>query len=578
MSHSGYVRSVSRLRPHLPSILVLLGVALAVLWPAVIAGGGAIPGNPQSDAYEHLHGYAWVARSLRQGEFPWVANDFGLPDGGVLWFPDLLGALLTLPVNLLFGAPAAYTVGLVMQVWAALLGGYALGLRVSAERAPALLAAVIFGASPFVLGLVHSGVSEYLHLVAFPLLWVSGGRAMKEGGRAMVPAILAWAWLGWANAYYALFGAFILPLAWFSQRDVSLVSAMRRYVGIALGAAVLTLPVLLAIRTSVAAPDALLREDSAPGWDWVFLPANDLAGFFVGGDHLFPDFRSGGNFGIRHVTYLGWVAILCALPAWRRWWRPALLAGVLALGPSLHWRGQPVRVAGQVVPLPAALLYVPGSPFRAVHHPYRLTVLPMLVLAAAAADSTRRRPKLALAAAAFVLAETFVVSPGPWPIETASLSGVARLSGAGGVWDLPVDFRQSDRRWMGLQAVHGRPIPYTINVFLPASWRENALYQATMACYEHPEKHTVARDARPPLAVWLLHDSPQTLSEGIEQVRGWGIGFVVLHGDAMKPKELRCLARLMAETGAAEVPQADPELRAFELPTSILGQGGSAPP
>jgi hypothetical protein len=229
-----------------------------------------------------------------------------------------------------------------------------------------------------------------------------------------------------------------------------------------------------------------------------------------------------------------------------------------------------VRVAGQFVPLPAAILYLPGSPFRAVHHPYRLTVLPMLVLAAAAADATRRRPRWAWGVAAGVLAESFVVSPGPWPVPTAPLTGLARLTAPGGVWDLPADFRAGNRRWMGLQAVHGRTIPYTINVFLPAAWRGNALYQGTLDCYEHADHHTVARDARPPLGVWLLHDSPQTEAEGIRQVVGWGIRFVVLHGDALKPKELRCLATHLAGLGAAEVPQADAQLRVFDL--------GSAPP
>ncbi len=552
------------LRAHLAPAALLLLVAALLVGPALLEPGSVVPGHPQGDTYEHLHGYAWVARRLAAGALPWEAVDFGLPEGGVLWFPDLLGALLVLPVSLVAGAPIAYTLGVWLQVFAGLLGGYALGVRFGGGRATGLLAAAIFGGSPFVMGLLHSGVSEYLHLGAFPLLWLASERAFGRGGRAVALAGLAWAWLGWANVYYALFGAFVPLLAWLTAPGVPLGTALRRYVGMAALAGVCLLPVALAIQASLQSPGAMLREESAPGWSWVFLPANDLAAFVVPGDQLFPDFRDGGNFGIRHVTYLGFVALLCAAPAWRRWWKPLCLAGLLALGPSLHWRGQPVRLGEQFVPLPAALLWLPGSPFNAVHHPYRLTVLPMLVLAAAAADALRRRPALALAAAAAVLGETLLVSPGAGPTPTASLAGVAELPEAGGVLDLPPDFRSDNRRWMGLQAVHGHPIAYTINVFLPAPFRANRLYQSAMGCLAQAGRHTIARDARPPLGVWLRKDSVQTVPEGVAELRGWGFRYVVLHGDVLADKELACLHALLAEGGATELP-GRPGLPVFDV-------------
>ena len=552
---------MSRTRIHQPALALFAVLSALLLLPMGAAGG--IPGHPQSDAYEHLHGYAWVSRSIESGQLPWENTTFGLPVPGVLWFPDTLGALLTLPISLLGGAPLAYTFAVFGQIWFAGFCGYLLGFHVSESRAAGVFAGVAFGVSPFVLGLVHSGVSEYLHLAAFPLLWLATDRAFSQGGKALVPAALVWAWLGWANAYYAMFGAFVPILVGLSRPDVTLGVLVRRAAAIAGLAGVLILPAALIINASLSASDAVLRQDSAPGWNWVFLPANDLAGFVWPGDHLFPDFGDRGNFGIRHVHYLGWVALLLAALAWRRWWRPLLLAGVVALGPSLHWRGQPVRVAGQVVPLPAALLYFPGSPFRAVHHPYRLVVLPLLVMAAAAADALRRRPRLALAAASLALGETLLASPGRWPVSWAPLTGVPELPGAGGVWDFPADFRALNRKWMGLQAVHGRPIPYTINVFLPAPWRTNSLYQSAMGCLERPDQATVSRDGWPPLAAWLVHDSTATLEEGITEVRGWGLRYVVVHLDALRPDEAACIAALLSE--AAPVPQADANLQVFDL-------------
>lgn len=558
-------RLVASFRPHLPALALFAVVAGLLLFPALASLGSAIPGHPQSDAYEHLQGYWWVADSLRHGEFPWRTAAFGVPSEGVLWFPDTLGALLGLPITLLAGAPLAYSLAVFIQVWAASFAAYLLGFCTSRSRAAGVFSGVVFGASPFVLGLVHSGVSEYLHLAAFPALWIAGERALDRGGRWVFVAAIAWAWLGWANAYYAMFAAFVLPLVWLAGVEVGWRVAFRRMAMVAGIAAVLILPVALVIRESISASNAVLREESAPGWSWVYLPANDLASFVFPGDQLFPDFRDNGNFGIRHVSYLGWVALVAAAFVWRRWWRPLLLAGVLALGPSLHWRGQPVKVGGHFVPLPAALLYLPGSPFRAVHHPYRLTVLPLLVLAAAAADALRRRPGVALSAASLALGETLLVSPGHWPIDTASLAGVATLPEAGGVWDLPSDFRALNRRWMGLQAVHGRPIPYTINVFLPAPWRGNQAYQTVMECLDHAAHATIARDARPPLGVWLLHDSPQTLEQGIAELRGWGIRYVVVHEEVLETREAQCLARRLGEGGAVEVPQGEGSVRGFDL-------------
>ena len=178
-----------------------LGVlAVLLTWPAAATLGSSIPGHPQSDAYEHLHGYWWVVDELRRGELPVRATQFGLPGGGTLWFPDTLGALSWAPLTALAGAGTAYALAVITQVWAAMLAAYAMGVGLGGQRAGGLLAGVIFGASPFALGLVHSGVSEYLHLFPFPLLLLSAIRAMEGRGSRWWP-VLAWGWRGLANGY-----------------------------------------------------------------------------------------------------------------------------------------------------------------------------------------------------------------------------------------------------------------------------------------------------------------------------------------------------------------------------------------
>ena len=46
-------------------------------------------------------------------------------------------------------------------------------------------------------------------------------------------------------------------------------------------------------------------------------------------------------------------------------------------------------------------------------------------------------------------------------------------------------------------------------------------------------------------------------------VRGWGLRYVVVHLDALRPGEAACVAALLS--GAAPVPQADANLPVFDL-------------
>jgi hypothetical protein len=435
-----------------------------------------------------------------------------------------------------------------------MLAAYGLGLARAGTRSGGLLAATIFPGLPFTIGLVHSGVSEYLHLWPFPVLLLAAERALSGSRRAAWVAVGAWAWLGWGNASYAMFGAFVVAMAALEAHAIPWRVRLIRIMSIMGLAALFVLPLAAVIRYSLTASDALLRDESAPGWNWVFLPANDLAGFFAFGDRAFPDFRDRGNFGIVHTTYLGFAALAVAFLGIRRWWRSALLAAVLAVGPSLHLYGRPVRVAGAFVPLPAALLYLPGSPFRYVHHPYRLVILPLLVLAGAAAEGLGRR-RWALAAAGAVVAEGLWASAPRWPLPLASFSGSAEPPEPGGIWDFPPDFREGNRRWVGLQALHQEPIPYTINVFLPDVWRSNALYQTLMGCLDNPELHTISRDGFPPLAAWLRRDSGQTAVEGLSQVRGWGVRWVALHS-VLNERERACAGSVLESAGGEAVPAA----------------------
>ena len=113
-----------RLARHLGPAVLFVALAVLLTWPAVTVLGAAIPGAPTSDAYDHYWGYGWWATSLAQGDLPLRTTVSHWPEGGLLWFVDPLGALLSLPVRALAGPGAAYSIALMLQVWLAMVATY----------------------------------------------------------------------------------------------------------------------------------------------------------------------------------------------------------------------------------------------------------------------------------------------------------------------------------------------------------------------------------------------------------------------------------------------------------------------
>ncbi|HNH45618.1 MAG TPA: hypothetical protein PKY30_01195, partial [Myxococcota bacterium] len=161
------------MRHLLPLLFLALLAVAAVGWPTA----QSLPGHPMSDLYDHAWGYSWFAQQLQAGEWPlWTRQSHG-PDGGVLWFVDPLGALLSLPFQALFPLPVALGILPILQLWLAMAGAYGLGLSEYRRVPAALVVAVVFGLSSYSLSVLHSGTWEYLNLWPFPLfVW-----ALRQG-------------------------------------------------------------------------------------------------------------------------------------------------------------------------------------------------------------------------------------------------------------------------------------------------------------------------------------------------------------------------------------------------------------
>lgn len=524
---------------HAPPLALLAAIAILLTFPAWVDFGAVFPGHPTGDAADHLWGYWWVHHAVTTGANPLHTTLSHWPPGGALWFIDPVGALLALPLQALLPVAAATTVVVTLQIWGGMAAMYAVTARHGTGGA--VLAAVIFGASPYVLSLVHSGTYEYLNLAPIPLFWAAALRAQQAGGRWTGLAALAWLWAMLGAIYYGAFMGLLWGIALLHT------GAWRRALAVPLLAGVLVAPFLWLAWATLHAPDAVVRPETAPGWSQASLPAVDPLTWFRPGDYYFPDNRRTGNFGIVHVSYLGWAALAAA--AWglrseRVLRLPLLLAAVLALGPALAWGGMPVRVGPLPAWLPGALLYAPGSPFAFVHHPFRLIVLPTLFLALAAA----RVPRYAWAFAALALVETIRVSPAPFPVPVADAEAppgyAAALAGTTGVWDFPPGAHVENRRYEVLATVHGAPMPYGVNAWLPASWSGNNFVRGLLACLPDAERRGVSREGTPASRAFFKPVDAARVAPGKAALVRDGYRHLVVHTDDLSTTTLSCVEAL----------------------------------
>lgn len=540
---------------HLPATALLGLLSLIVLAPGLVRGEAV--GHPLSDLADHYWGSWWFGLELLSGRLPLRTTLTHFPDARTLWTVDPVGSLLALPLRPL-GYPAAWNGTLLLQVWMAGVAAYAAAVDLLERRSLGLFVGLLVVASPYLLGLLHSGLAEYAGLT-FPVLYTWALiRSLGADPRGRPP--LRWGWLVsglllvacTAQAFY--YGAFGAVLAGTFALSVDWRARLPRLLAMAGLYTLLAAPPMVLLWQTLKGADAAVGEHNAPGWEQVELPAIDLLTFFVGGDYRFPDTVALGNPGVLQVNYLGWVALLLAVvglvraPAVRRMAGPFGLFALLALGPRLAVAKTLLSVGGISVYLPLALLYFPGSPFQMVHHPYRMVAFLLLPLALLAASALRRWPRWVTGlAAAALLAETVLLSPAPWPLPTTSveppvLPGPALV---GPRLDWPADATDWNRRYLVWQVRHGQPIAYGVNVFLDEGLRRDPLVHKLVYSLDDPLTRAANRDV-PYRGRVLLEPDPG-------QARLYELGFrsVVVHRDGLSATEWpRVRSLLQASYGA----------------------------
>lgn len=484
----------------------LLALAVSVL--VVLPGGPGLPGHPTVDVWTHAWGLHWVATSLAAFELPVETHLLAWPRGGSVTPADPLGGVLLAPVTLLLGAGAGYLAQVVLQLWVAVLGGWAYGHALGGPR-PAALVAVACATAPTFLAEVHNGILEahWLGLVA-----LAAAAAVK--GHRLTPLAVALAAL--ATPYH---GVSALTLA------AAHLVAGRRWglLGATVAAALAAVGLATAgLRAGLNAPVPL--EIKPPGIQDATLRINavDPLAFFRPGDHWTVKLDGVMETDFRRTPYLGWALLLAGLwgAARRRGWLALGVVAVgatLALGPYLWWGRDFYRTAeGHRLALP--LLPVLKLTDGGLDHPLRFLGMSVVALAGLAGlGAGRWAPWLA----GVVLVENLLVAPNVWPLakSPAAIPAVyAALPDDGrAVIDLPAQVGNTMRTgaWLYYQTAHGRPIPYTLKPSARVP-NPNGLLRGWLAL-SAPSAVGPAPDLGPPPA------------EPLVDLARAGFGWVVLH-------------------------------------------------
>ena len=492
--------------------LLWLAVAIVVTWPASLSPATTLIGHPDVDVWNHAWGYWFIPHQISQLSWPFSTELIGVPQGGDLYFIDLLGAVLGAPLCWLFGPAVAYNGVMIARLAAAGLAGQALAESVLGRGPHTMVAGTGLVTLPFLLSEMSNGISEVIaiHWIVW-VLW-AGWTVIQA------PTKAHWIRLGIlggmatiASFYYGLVSAMVLAVLYLAVHGRRVLGVLRdgaRTASIGLGTWVLvSLPAWLAFQWTLNSENALIVRPKAFSAGWILdHNAVDPRTYVMPGDFQSVDLTQYGEAFV-HTAYLRWTIIgfavwgLIRRASLRPWGVAALVSLVMGLGPMLFW-GDWVEVAGRRVSLPFYWAQVLG-PDVAITHPLRLSIGGQIitVLLAAGGVAAVGRAILAPAVALAVALESLLVAPAPWPVPTADArvpQAYTDANIAGPVLDLPgsVGKTMATSRYFWFQTAHERPIPYTPNVRMDScrdldvqsAFTDPALRRDAHTVVEHPSR------------------------------------------------------------------------------------------
>ncbi len=440
-------------RRALAPLLALQSALLAVLasWPTLPRLATAAVGSPDTDTPKHLWTLWWMRRELWDGVPGLSTTWVNFPEGMELFPISPLDGLLTaaLPFEpvLASNVLALFHLAL-LGLCAGWLGEEVVGTRLGAHVAGALAQGAAF--TGFAL---EVGVGELRLAWWIPLGLACLVRARRTGARRWFVALgVALAGATLSCFYHGLFLA-TATAVWALATLELRAALLRNYALAAALSLVLVLPVVRAFSATYDDDAHALLPGAAVSVEELFLPAaDDAARRYEGGRYL----------GLGALL-LGVVGVVAAPRRAAPWVGVLGVTTLLALGPVLTWRGQPVVVAGSGFVLPMAWLNdALGAVGEPLNFPARFLAPGMVALAVLGALATRWRATALLVP--LVLVDIAVNDRAAWPRATMTLApmpGLAEAAGEGAVADLSMVASYAEpavrTRSIAAQLALGRP-------------------------------------------------------------------------------------------------------------------------
>lgn len=463
-------------RRHLLVIGFYTLLTLYVIYPVLPTFAASLPGMgiAQSDAWQNTWNIWWTQRALFAGENPYTTTMILHPYGASLYIHPLniVTTLLVLPVQLGFGAIAAYNAAVLLGFVLTGYGVYLLALRLIANHWIAWFAGAVVAFSPFHLIRLADGHLSWITIQWIPFFMLFLLDALETHRRRSILAaalfLIATTLTSWYLGLYAMvFTALLVVVrmpavlrarAWQRELTTLLGIGAATFVGLA--------PVLL---PTIAEYQASFQRGSA-GWDRLIVAHSaDLV------DLVFPttlhpvwgDAAHGWHHAMRHGIW-GWqitpgfVVLLLALigsathwRATRNWVIIVVALYILALGPRLVVLGHNTGI-----PLPYELLSpIPG--ISTARRPNHLIVVMLPLIAVLAGYGLRflstQRPWGLVATPVMITLAAYELLVLPLPAMMFDMHPIyADLRNQpGAVLELPLGHRSAEP--MKSQFIHERP-------------------------------------------------------------------------------------------------------------------------
>ncbi len=531
-------------------VVVALYAALAVLctWPLVTYADRALLAG-SNDTLLHYWNCWWVRQALREGVSPFYTPYLFYPYGASLVTHNIpwLNALLTIPLEPLVGALAAYNLSILVTLTLCGYCAYLLLRDLTHSEPAALVGGVLYEVWPYRLGELGHPNMLSTHWIPLALLllirllrrprWQTGALLGLVAG---LIGYTRWQQLLGAAIVLGIYFLFQARTLWRERRALW----APLLIAICVAGVLLAPPAMLLLRNQQAeATHAVLVRDEAED-----TAQTDLLGFitppegnWLVGEYTRPLFdRYYRDNGDRvYPTYLGLVpailALLGALRLRRKAW-PWLTMLALLIALSL---GADLRVGGRFLRQIPTLydLVHPLVVFRLIRFPMRYAMFVALPLASLAAYGIATvhawlRPRRAWLAAlapavlgAAILAEYLqtpiplqpIGAPDPFFVQ------LAQEPAPFAVMDLPIE-RNGAKMYMFDQVTHGK---YIVQGHLSRMPENPRLYNTS-----HPEMRF--------LAVYGPRDFPATeVYHHLETMAQDGIRYITLRRGLVEPKAIR---------------------------------------